>query len=56
MATASEPPAKSRRIRTPEEAFQAGWDDGANDRAMSRDEIERIAALWRPYYKPSRAA
>lgn len=55
MAAATEPN-KPRRVRTPEEAFQAGWDDGANDRPMSRAEIERIAALWRPYYKPSRAA
>ena len=44
-----------RLLRTPEECFQAGWDAGANDRPLSRAEIERIAALWRPYYKPSAA-
>lgn len=39
-----------RRIcRTPEEAFQAGWDDGANDPPLTRAQIDRLAPLWRPY-------
>lgn len=49
-------PAKRRICRTPEEAFQAGWDDGANDRPLSPDEIRAIAALMRPYLKRNTAA
>jgi hypothetical protein len=43
---------RPRRItRTLEETFQAGWDDGANDRPLSQDEIRKIAGLMRPYLK-----
>jgi len=46
----------ARRIcRTREEAFRAGWEDGADDRPLSRAEIARLAALWRPYYRPRAA-
>ncbi len=48
MAAAAQP----RRItRTLAETFQAGRDDGANDRPLSPDEIRKIAGLMRPYLK-----
>lgn len=47
-------PTERPMCRTREEAFQAGYEDAANDRPMSEQEIQRIAALWRPYYKPAR--
>lgn len=43
----------ARRCRTPQDAFAAGWEDGADDRPLSPQEISRIAALWRPYYRPT---
>jgi hypothetical protein len=47
-ATADRP----RRItRTLAETWQAGWDDGTNDRPLSPDEIRKIAGLMRPYLK-----
>ena len=52
---AAQQPAKRRICRTAEEAFKAGWDDGANDRPLSREEIARIAALWRPYFRRAAA-
>lgn len=58
MSDRAEKPAKPRRIcRTVDEAFQAGWDDSQRrqDRPLSPAEIDRIAALWRPYYKPDAA-
>lgn len=37
-----------RRIcRTPEEAWQAGWDDGADDPPMTQAQIDLLAPLWR---------
>lgn len=35
-------------IRTPEEAFQAGWDRGANDPPLSQDQLEHMIALHGP--------
>jgi hypothetical protein len=41
-----------RRIcRTPAEAFQAGWDDAADDPPLSPAQIARLTALWRPYLR-----
>jgi hypothetical protein len=55
--TAPEQPAPRRRIcRTPEESFAAGWEDGAHDRPLSREEILRIAALIGPDLRRIRAA
>lgn len=34
--------------RTPEEAFQAGWDDGADDRPLDDEELTRMVALLGP--------
>lgn len=49
-------PAPPRRIcRTPEESFQAGWDDGAHDRPLSPAEIAYLATLWRPYFRRNAA-
>lgn len=46
------PTERPRRItRTLAETFQAGWDDGANDRPLSPDEVRTIAGLVRPYLK-----
>lgn len=44
------PPAgRPRRIcRTPQEAFQAGWDDGADDPPLTPDQVTRLAALLGP--------
>lgn len=55
MAAAPQRPAKPRICRTREEAFAAGWEDGATDRPLSPAEIARLAALWRPYYRPAAA-
>lgn len=47
----------NRRIcRTPEEIFQAGWDDGANDPPLTPAQVTRIAALLGPYIRPMRMA
>jgi hypothetical protein len=46
-----EQPRRPRMVRTPEEAFWAGWEDGKNDRPLSPEEIRKIAALWRPYFR-----
>ena len=43
-------PAPKRRIcRTPEEAWKAGWEDGANDPPMTQAQIDQLAPLWRLY-------
>lgn len=42
---------RPRLLRTREECFQAGWEAGKNDRPLSQAEIEKIAALWRPYFR-----
>lgn len=31
--------------RTPDEAFTAGWDDGASDAPLTEQEIERLVVL-----------
>lgn len=38
--------------RTPEECFAAGAEDGADDDALTQQEIERLAALHSPYLRP----
>lgn len=37
------------RFMNPEEIFQAGWDDGADDAPLTREEIERLAVLHGPH-------
>ena len=44
MATQKRPP---RLCRTPEEAWRAGWEDGANDPPMTQAQIDALAPLWR---------
>ena len=36
-------------FRTPEECFRAGWEDGADDKPLTREEIERLAVLHGPH-------
>jgi hypothetical protein len=38
-----------RRQRVLDDAFQAGWDDGANDPSLTERQIERIAFLIAPH-------
>lgn len=35
--------------RTPEDCYDAGWEDGAYDEPLTQQEIERLAALHSPY-------
>ena len=35
-----------------DEAFAAGWEDGADDKPLTREEIERLAVLHSPYIRP----
>lgn len=42
--------ARSKRIcRTPDEAFAAGWEDGANDAPLTPEQRRHILGLIRPY-------
>ena len=36
---------------TPEDCFQAGWDDGADDKPLTRQEIEQLAVLHSPHLR-----
>lgn len=38
---------------TPDDAFAAGWADGADDAPLTPDEITRLVALHGPYLRPS---
>lgn len=40
-----------RLLRTADECFAAGWDDGADDEALTQQEIERLAVLHAPYLR-----
>jgi hypothetical protein len=40
---------KRRICRTPDEAWQAGWEDGADDPPMTQAQIDRLVHLLRPY-------
>jgi hypothetical protein len=42
--------------RTTEEAYAAGWDDGADDAPLTQQEIERLVALHSPYLTPQAEA
>lgn len=45
---------KRRICRTPEEAFQAGWEDGERlGERMPPHLIDRMIALHRPYVLPA---
>lgn len=53
MATSAQRSSKRRICRTPEEAFQAGWDDGKRlGERMPPHLIDRMVALHRPYLLP----
>lgn len=39
-----------------DEAFAAGWEDGADDKPLTQQEIERLAALHSPYLTPKAEA
>ena len=38
--------------RTADEAFAAGWEDGADDKPMTQQETEQLAVLHAPYLRP----
>jgi hypothetical protein len=46
----------STTCRTAEEAFRAGWEDGADDAPLTQQEIERLVALHSPYLTPQAEA
>lgn len=47
----------TRRIcRTAEDAFMAGWQDGADDPPLTEEQRTRIAALLAPHIRPAAAA
>ena len=46
----------STRLRTAEEIFQAGWDEGADDPPLTQQEIERLVALHGPHLRPEAKA
>lgn len=37
---------------TPDDAFQAGWDDAATDPPLTQSQIDRLVARHRPYLLP----
>ncbi len=45
-----------RFCRTPEESFQAGWDDGADDPPLTDAQRTQLAALLGPYWRPAEGA
>jgi hypothetical protein len=49
----TKPPQRpSRFCLTPDDAFAAGWDDGASDPPLTADEITRLVALHAPHLRP----
>lgn len=42
--------------RTPEESFQAGWDDGADDPPLTQQQVDYLVALNSPYLRPNEEA
>lgn len=44
------------RLTAPADCFTAGWDDGADDAPLTREEIERMSALHSPYLTPEEEA
>lgn len=44
---------KPRFCRTPEESFQAGWEDGANLPPLTPAQVTYLAALLGPYIRAS---
>jgi hypothetical protein len=40
------------RCRTADDAFAAGWEDGADDKPLTQQEIEQLAVLHSPYLTP----
>lgn len=45
-----------RLLRTTDECFQRGWEDGADDKPLTQQEIERLVALHAPYLRPQAEA
>jgi len=43
-------------LRTVDECYAAGWEDGADDEPLTQQEIERLAALHSPYLTPEAKA
>lgn len=37
--------------RTPEDCFRAGWEDGADDKPLTQEEIEHLAVLHGPHLR-----
>lgn len=35
--------------RTPEECYSAGWEDGADDKPLTQEEIEHLTVLHGPH-------
>ena len=48
---ATKMPRPERLCRTPEECYQAGWDDAADMRPLTPTQIAKLVALWRPYIR-----
>ncbi|NAS22440.1 hypothetical protein GT755_12185 [Herbidospora sp. NEAU-GS84] len=48
--------APRRLCRTPDEIFQAGWDDGMTDPPLTPEQRTRIAALLAPHVRAAIAA
>ncbi|MEV1245183.1 hypothetical protein [Nonomuraea sp. NPDC049750] len=48
--------ATSRICRTPEDAFVAGWEDGASDPPLTDEQRTRLAALLAPYVRLTQEA
>lgn len=48
--------ALSKICRTPEDAFAAGWDDGANDPPLTDRQRTHLAALLAPHIRPAAKA
>jgi hypothetical protein len=46
----------ARLCRTPEECYQAGWDDAADMPPLTPSQIAKLTALWRPYIRRNDAA
>lgn len=57
QVTTKSPQRKPARLcRTPQECFQAGWEDGKNDPPLTPSQRTRIAALLGPSIRRSVAA
>lgn len=39
-------------LQSLDDCYAAGWEDGADDEPMTREEIERLSVLHGPYLTP----